>query len=216
MCLKSIAFVKRNVNACEAPFFFFNTHAHFGLKTCIILAMPFMVGFRVGRVSVIYTYTHGVKQFWSCVNVCNSNLNFLNPKPNKFVYSISFFINFFFLFFSCFHFVFVFTKEGDFNEIKENFPLSNWCILIYFDPIRLIDNSKSWKDKLFFKNFKISLHWFTQWVCISHFQHFTLLNLQNEKIGNKSTSAHSCATTTTQTTKIALQTGNEFCIQSLM
>lgn len=52
-------------------FFFFNTHAHFGLKTCIILALPFMVGFRVGRVSVIYIYTHGVKQFWFCVNVCD-------------------------------------------------------------------------------------------------------------------------------------------------
>jgi hypothetical protein len=35
------------------------------------LAMPFMVGFRVGRVGVIFTYTHGVKQFWSCVNVCD-------------------------------------------------------------------------------------------------------------------------------------------------
>jgi hypothetical protein len=46
-------------------------YTHFGLKTCIILAMPFMVGYRVGRVSVIYTYTHGVKQFWSCVNVCD-------------------------------------------------------------------------------------------------------------------------------------------------
>jgi hypothetical protein len=35
------------------------------------LAMPFMVGFRVGRVSVIFTYTHGVKQFLSCVYVCD-------------------------------------------------------------------------------------------------------------------------------------------------
>jgi hypothetical protein len=153
------------------------------------LAMPFMVGFRVGRVSVIYTYTHGVKQFWSCVNVCDGvsvnelcfgkevssmgyiqyissskvllrasivlwlvqfvlqnhdkcilftikigitqpklflninfqknpyclgplfwthgfNLNFLNPKPSKFVYSISFFIIFFFFAFFIFSFCF--------------------------------------------------------------------------------------------------------------